>query len=96
MLQIIRLFGGNRAIYLPDSSMESQKYIDEYDCIDSPFEEIENDLINEYGKNEFSLDEYDYDNDEEGIIYFIDDFDGLVLENTMSVEEFIRHINTLE
>ena len=93
MYQIIHLFGGNRAIYLPDNMMEAEKYLDEHDCIDSPFEEIENDLINEFGKYNFSIDEYD---DEADISYFIDNFEGLVLENTMSVDEFVNYINNLE
>jgi hypothetical protein len=41
MYQVINLFGGNRAIYLPDNMMEAEKYLDEYDSIDSPFEEID-------------------------------------------------------
>ena len=93
MYQVIHLFGGNRAIYLPDNMMEAEKYLDEYDCIDSPFEEIENDLINEFGKNNFSIDDYD---DEEGVDYFIDNFQGLVLGNVMSVEDFTDYINKLD
>jgi hypothetical protein len=93
MYQIVHLFGGSRAIYLPDNTMEAEKYLDIHDSIDSPFEEIENDLINEFGKNNFTIDEYD---DEEGVAYFIDDFEGLVLENTMSVDEFVNYINNLE
>jgi len=35
MYQVINLFGGNRAIYLPDNMMKAEKYLDAYDSIDS-------------------------------------------------------------
>jgi hypothetical protein len=81
MFQIIKLFGGNKAIYLPDT----EKYLDDYDEIDSPFDEIENDLINEYGINNFTLETI---KKEDNICYFIDDFSDLTLENKMSIDEF--------
>jgi len=85
MFQIISSFGGNRAIYLPDNMMDAEIYLDEQDGIDSPFEEIENDLINQFGKNEINIDEVKEDEDFE---YFIDDFSGLELKNEKTVKEF--------
>jgi hypothetical protein len=85
MLQIITLFGGDKAIYLPDNMLDSEKYLDDFDGIDSPFEEIENGLINEYGKNNFTFETI---KDEDDIYYYIDNFSDLVLENKISIEEF--------
>jgi hypothetical protein len=85
MLQIISLFGGDKAIYLPDNMLDSEKYLDEFDAIDSPFEEIENGLISEYGKNTFTLETV---TNEDDIYYYIDNFNDLVLENKMSIKEF--------
>jgi len=85
MFQIISCFGGNRAIYLPDNMMEAEIYLDEHDGVDSPFEEIEQDLIKNYGKYEKNIDEL---TEEDSIQYFIDDFSGLKLENEMTIKDF--------
>jgi len=86
MFQIISTFGGNRAIYLPDNMMDAEIYLDEYDGIDSPFEEIEQDLIKQFGKYEKKIDEAN--NEEDDFEYFIDDFSDLKLKNEMTVKEF--------
>jgi hypothetical protein len=86
MFQIIRSFGGNRAIYLPDNMMDAEIYLDKYDGIDSSFEEIEQGLINQFGKYDKKIDEAN--NEEDYFEYFIDDFSGLKLENEMTVKEF--------
>jgi hypothetical protein len=85
MHQIISCFGGNRAIYLPDNMMEAEIYLDEYDGIDSPFEEIEQGLIKEFNKVNKNIDDI---TDEDEIQYFIDDFSGLKLENEITIKEF--------
>jgi hypothetical protein len=85
MFQIISRFGGNRAIYLPDNMMDAEIYLDEHDGIDSPFEEIEQGLIKQFGKYEKNIDET---NEEDYFQYFIDDFSGLKLKNEMTVKEF--------
>jgi hypothetical protein len=85
MFQIISSFGGNRAIYLPDNMMDAEKYLDKYDGIDSPFEEIEQDLIKQFGKYDKKIDEAKED---DGFEYFIDDFSGLELMNEKTVKEF--------
>ena len=85
MFQIISSFGGNRAIYLPDNMMDAEIYLDEQDGIDSPFEEIEQDLIKAFGKFEKNIDAI---NEEDEFQYFIDDFSGLKLENHITVKEF--------
>jgi len=86
MFQIISTFGGNRAIYLPDNMMDAEIYLDKYDGIDSPFEEIEQDLIKQFGKYEKKIDEAN--NEEDDLEYFIDDFSDLKLKNEMTVKEF--------
>ena len=85
MLQIILLFGGDRAIYLPDNMRDSEKYLDEHDGIDSPFEEIENELIEEYGINNFTFETVKEDDE---ILFYIDDFNNLTLENKISINDF--------
>lgn len=85
MFQIISNFGGNRAIYLPDNMMDAEIYLDEHDGIDSPFEEIEQNLINEFGKFDKNIDDI---TDEDDIQYFIDDFSGLKLENKITIKEY--------
>jgi hypothetical protein len=85
MFQIINSLGGNRAIYLPDNMLDAEIYLDEHDGVDSPFEEIEQDLIKEYGKFEKKIDDI---NNEDDFQYFIDDFSGLKLENEITVKEF--------
>ncbi|MDR2517599.1 MAG: hypothetical protein LBC88_09510, partial [Spirochaetaceae bacterium] len=93
MLQIIKLFGGDRAIYLPDNMLESEKYLDEHDGIDSPFEEIEKELIKEYGKNNFA---YEAIKEEDDLYYYIDHFNDLELENKISIEEFKDYLWEME
>jgi hypothetical protein len=85
MLQIISSFGGNRAIYLPDNMLDAEVYLDEHDGIDSPFEEIEQGLINQFGKYNIKIDEA---KENDGFEYFIDDFSDLELNNKMTVKEF--------
>jgi hypothetical protein len=85
MFQIINSFGGNRAIYLPDNMLDAEIYLDEHDGIDSPFEEIEQDLIKQFGKYDKKIDEAKED---DGFEYFIDDFSGLELMNEKTVKEF--------
>jgi len=85
MFQIIKLFDGNRAIYLPDSILDSEIYLDDYDGIDSPFEEIEKDLIKEYGKNNFNFDTI---KKEDNIYYYIDYFEDLNIENKITIKKF--------
>jgi hypothetical protein len=85
MLQIIELFGGDRAIYLPDNMLDSEKYLDGYDGIDSSFDEIESNLIKEYGRNNFTFETI---KEEDNIYYYIDNFNDLTLENKIAIEEF--------
>jgi hypothetical protein len=74
MRRIVRLFGGDRVIYLPDTMLDSAKYLDLFDGIDSPFKEIEEGLIKEYGKTDKKLHELtEYDD----VLYYIDDFKDL-------------------
>jgi hypothetical protein len=89
MFQIISSFDGNRAIYLPDNMMDAEIYLDEHDGIDSPFEEIEQGLIMQFGKYEKKIDEA---NEEDYFEYFIDDFSGLKLKNEITVKEFQDYI----
>ena len=63
--------------------------MDEYDNIDSPFEEIESDLIKEYGKNKFT---YDTIKKEDEIYYYIDFFEDLNIENNLSLIEFQNYL----
>ena len=84
ILQIISVFGGNRAIYLTDNMMDAEIYLDFQDGIDSPFEEIEQDLIKAFGKIEKEIDEIQ---EEDEIQYFIDDFSGLKLENEIEIKK---------
>jgi hypothetical protein len=93
MLQIIKLFGGDRAIYLPDNMLESEKYLDEHDGIDSSFEEIEKELIKEYGKNNFT---YETIEEEDDLYYYIDHFNDLELENKISIKEFKDYLWEME
>ena len=85
MYQIIKCFGGNRAIYLPDNMRDAEVYLDEHDGIDSPFNEIEQGLIEQFGKFEKNI---DYIEEDDEIEYFIDNFSGLKLENEISVQEY--------
>jgi len=85
MFQIINSFGGNRVIYLPDNMMDAEIYLDEHDGIDSPFEEIEQGLIKQFGKYEKNIDEVD---EEDDLQYFIDNFSDLELKNKMTIKEF--------
>jgi hypothetical protein len=68
---------------LPDNMMDSEKFLDDFDGIDSPFEEIINDLIKEYGINNFT---FDIIKEEDEINYYIDDFKDLILENNITVK----------
>jgi len=84
MCQIIKLFGGDRVIYLPDQGADH--YLDKFDQLPFiTFEEIENELIKEYGKNDKKLGNI---TNEDDIWYYIDDFDGLDIINKLTFEEF--------
>jgi hypothetical protein len=89
MYQTVHLFGGDRVIYLPDNMIDSSKYLDDYDGIDSPFDEIEQDLINEYGEIKIKLSEF---TDEDYVYYYIDTFDDLILENSMPLNDFTKYL----
>ena len=91
MYQIIKLFGGDRVIYLPDQGLDH--YLDKFNQIPVlTFEEIENELINEYGINTCKLGNY-YNDDNYCGWHYIDNFNDLELKNKLSIEEFIEYVN---
>jgi len=84
MYQITKLFGGNRVIYLPDQGADH--FLDKFDQLPFlTFEEIENELIKEYGKNEKTLGNFTKEDD---IWYYIDNFDDLEMTNKLTFDEF--------
>jgi hypothetical protein len=89
LFQILNLFGGNRVIYLPDNMSDAEKYQDDFDLIDSPFEEIEKDLIKEYGQNNYSLDNM---TENDGNEYYIDKFENLEIKNSFSINDFVNYL----
>jgi hypothetical protein len=89
LFQIVDCFGGNRVIYLPDNMSDAEKYQDYFDEVDSPFEEIESDLINEYGKNNYIIDNMSEDDGNE---YYIDNFENLEIKNTIPLIDFIKYL----
>ena len=84
MYQIIILFNGDRVIYLPDQGADH--FIDKFDLLPViTFEEIENEIIKEYGEIEKTLEKYT----EKGYTsYYIDNFNDLEITNKLSLEEF--------
>ncbi|MCL2441669.1 MAG: hypothetical protein FWD14_07995, partial [Treponema sp.] len=85
MYQVIKIFGGDRVIYLPDQMLDH--YLDKFDQIPVlTFDEIEKELINEYGINKCKLENFYNDNDSGW--YFIDNFNDLDMENKIPIEEF--------
>jgi hypothetical protein len=93
--QTIHLFGGNRAIYLPSNMMDAEKYLDDYDSIDSPFEEIERDLIKEYGPIKKKLGEFKKYDDDDDIPYYLDDYSDLSMEPCMPLEDYEKYLNDM-
>jgi len=89
LFQMVNVFGGNRVIYLPDNMSNAEKYQDYFDLNDSSFNEIENELINEYGKNNYKLSNMTEDDGNE---YYIDYFDDLQKCNNMSTVEFVKYL----
>jgi len=84
MYQIIKIFGGDRVIYLPDQGADH--FLDKFDHLPFiTFDEIENELIKEYGRNEKKLGNFTKEDD---IWYYIDNFDDLDNSNKLSFEEF--------
>ena len=86
MYQIIKLFNGNRVIYLPDQGADH--FLDMFDQLPSlSFEEVENAIIKEYGEVEKEFEKYR----ENGYTsYYIDNFNDLELSNKLSLDEYIK------
>ena len=91
LYQMVKLFGGDRVIYLPDNMSYAEKYQDYFDLKDSPFEEIEDDLKKEYGINNYTLDTM---NEDDGNEYYIDKFEDLNLENNISISDFVDYLES--
>jgi len=86
MYQIIKLFGGDRVIYLPDQGADH--FLDKFDQLPViSFDEIEKEIINEYGENEKALGNF---TNEDGIWYYIDNFSDLEVDNKLSIDEYKR------
>jgi len=86
MFQIIKLFGGNRVIYLPDQGYDH--YLDYFDQIPFlTFEEIESKIEKEDGLFKGKIEDF-YNDDSIGS-FCIDYFHDLELVNKLSIDEFI-------
>jgi hypothetical protein len=84
MYQIITLFGGDRVIYLPDQGADH--FLDKFDQLPViSFDEIEKEIINEYGENEKTLENF---TEEDSIWYYIDNFNDLEMNNKLSIDEY--------
>ena len=88
MCQIVKAFGGDKVIYLPDNMADASKYIDRVDIL--KFEEIKNGLINEYGEVNKKLDQFD-EEDNEYIDYYIDNFEDINWSINAPTDEFLTH-----
>ena len=84
MYQIIKLFGGDRVIYLPDQGADH--FLDKFNQIPVlTFEEIENEIIKEYGIEDSKLEDFKIIGSP---FYYIDNFSNLCMENKLSINEF--------
>jgi hypothetical protein len=84
MYQIITLFGGDRVIYLPDQGADH--ILDKFDQLPVlSFEEIEKEIIKEYGKNERTIGNF---RKEDSIWYYIDSFNDLEMNNKLTIDEY--------
>jgi hypothetical protein len=89
MYQIITLFGGDRVIYLPDQGADH--FLDKFDQLPVlSFEEIENEIIKEYGKNIRTIGNF---RKEDSVWYYIDNFDDLEMNNKMTIDEYKKWYN---
>ena len=94
MYQVIKLFGGDRVIYLPDQ--RADEFLDIFDQIPPlTFEEVENEIIKEYSKDKYERGKIILGNfiPEQSIWYFIDNFNDLELLNKLSLEEYKKWYN---
>lgn len=82
MLQILKLFGGDRVIYLADNA----HHLDEFREFEGTFDEIESALFKKYGKPKETFKEVasDFDNS-----YFIDIFETINWESNEPLNEYL-------
>ena len=89
MYQVIKLFGGDRALYFGDEG-NVEIYLDKFDQIPViSFDQIENEIINEFGKNKNNNGKY---SDGEYGCYLYDNFSDLEMKNKLSIEKFKQWI----
>jgi hypothetical protein len=88
--QIIKLFGGNKAIYIP----EYIYYADGFGLNDGPiaFNEIENILIKIFGRNNKRLQDISKD---EYYGYIVDDFSDINLDKNMDINDFKKYLKNI-
>jgi hypothetical protein len=92
--QVIKLFGGDRIIYLPENLSEneftlSDKYAIEFFKNKKSFKTIEKNIIKEYGINYKSISIKE-------LRYLIDNFKDLENGNELTIDEFINEINLIK
>ena len=77
--QVISLFSGNFALYLPDQGEVATEFTEKIWDYDTDLELVINGLIEKYGKNKIGIDDFPIDENDfvEPPYYFIDYFEGL-------------------
>lgn len=81
MQHIVNLFEGDRVVYLADNS----HLLEEYICYDGTFEEMENALLEKFGKPKKTFKEVAEDIDNS---YFIDDFNSIDRSQSEPLEAY--------
>jgi hypothetical protein len=86
MYQIVKLFGGDRVIYLADNGHPLNKYLD----YKGNFENIEKGLKEEFGEPAKTFEEMNvYDKHYPDVNYFIDDFSTINWDSHVSLDEYL-------
>jgi hypothetical protein len=77
--QVISLFGGDFALYLPDQGDVAAEFTEKIWDYDLDLNSVKKDLIEKYGENKFGIDDFPTDEDDfvELPYYFIDYFEDI-------------------
>lgn len=82
MQHVVKLFGGDRIVYLADNA----HHLEEFIYYEGTFEEMENALLEKYGKSKTTFREVadDFEN-----TYFLDDFKSIDWNKSEPLEEYL-------